>query len=58
MALQKFNSLMENKELNKDNQVKLEKNDMLALIVAATSVFLPVILVFMALIAIIMLFLF
>lgn len=39
------------KEVDKDKEVKLEKNDFLALCIAAASVFVPVLLIFIGAVA-------
>jgi len=51
MAFDKYRKLMEKKEVEQGKDVRLEKNDTLALVIAAISVFLPVLLVIFAVIA-------
>ena len=48
----KFRTILEKKEVQEGKDVKLEKNDFLALVLAAASVFLPIILLFCAGVAI------
>lgn len=50
---EKINKILKKKEMNPRKNKDLEKNDFLALSLAAISVFLPVILGFMAFIALI-----
>lgn len=47
----KFKTLFEKKEVEKGKEVKLEKHDFLALFLAASSVFIPLILLFIAVLA-------
>lgn len=44
---ERFRELLEKKEIEKDKEASFEKGDFLALIIAAVTVFLPIILVFM-----------
>lgn len=44
---EEFRELLRTREVEKDKEVNFEKGDFLALIIAATTIFLPIILIFM-----------
>ena len=51
MKKPRLQDFFENKEVDKGKEVKLEKNDFLALCIAAATVFIPMLLLFIAALA-------